>query len=161
MEVQIIDQNSIDRLSNGPKITGTGPDTMVQYPGYQREAANTLVTGIPYGVGGAALTISGKPVNNLRPPGQWNDMTVKFVPKYATDPQTNQPDPGKLTGGSLTVTLNGKETFQGFVSKGTGNTRSKIPLADVSDRDVYLRAHHGSAVSFRHIEIGAPPTPGP
>jgi hypothetical protein len=102
-----------------------------------------------------------KPMNNLRPPGQWNDMTVKFVPKYATNLQTNQPDTGKLTGGSITVTLNGKETFQGSLSKGTGITHSKIPLADVSDRNVYLQAHHGSAVSFRHIEIGAPPTPGP
>jgi hypothetical protein len=161
MEVQIIDQNSIDGLGKRILVSGTGPGTKVEHLGYEPEAANTLVTGIPYGVGTVKFTNGGKPVNNLRPPGQWNDMTVKFVPKYATNPQTNQPDTGKLTGGSITVTLNGKETFQGFASKGTGNTRSKIPLADVSDRDVYLQAHYGSAVSFRHIEISAPPSPRP
>ena len=67
IEVQIINQNSIDRLSHAPKVTETGPDVKVQYPGFDREAANTLVTGIPYGVGAAKLAMGGKPENNLQP----------------------------------------------------------------------------------------------
>jgi hypothetical protein len=160
IEIQIIDQNRIGDLGD-PVLRGTGSGTTVKYQGKQPEFANTLVTGIPYGVGAVSLTNSyntqgklvTKPTNNLNPsPDKWNHMNVTYAPMYAINDVTGQPDTGWLIGGYTTVSVNGVVTFQDAVLRGTGQKKDK-PLSNVTDRNVYLQNHHGSAVSFKNITI--------
>lgn len=147
IEIQIIDQNRIDALDAptlDPKHSGN-----ILYSGYQSEAANTLVTGIPYGVGEVPL-LNGRPTNNLKPPAEWNTLKVTFIPHYAISDATGRSE--RLISADIQVELNGLPTFKGQVSEGTGQ-KKRTPFDMVSDRNVYLQAHHGSLVAFRGITI--------
>ena len=147
IEIQIIDQNRIDAL-DAPTLDPKHPENIL-YSGYQSEATNTLVTGIPYGIGEVPL-LNGRPNNNLKPTAEWNTLKITFIPHYAINDATGHPE--RLISADIEVELNDLPTFKGLVTEGTGQ-KKRTPLSMVHDRNVYLQAHHGSLVSFRNITI--------
>jgi RHS repeat-associated protein len=152
IEIQIIDTDTIVRKF-GKNVIKNGK---VALKGYAKEDVNTLITGIPYGVG--TVTLADNP---LKPWGAadleaslspWNHMRIRFEPIYAWAKDGKYADTSHLLGGKITVWVNNKQTYYGKVSKGTGS-KAKIKLSDVKDRYVYLQSHWGSQVEFSRVVI--------
>jgi len=121
IEIQIIDQNRIDALGDAA-LDPNNPRNIV-YRGYQSEAANTLVTGIPYGFGEVPL-VNGRPKNNLKPTQEWNTLKITFTPHYGINDTAGRPE--RLVSADIEVILNDLPAFKGRSPRGLDKRKTHL-----------------------------------
>jgi hypothetical protein len=144
-EIQIIDTNAL--IAAG--YTSNGDGKIYKNNANVGELTTECLSGEsywnnpskPYDIG-YAVAEHPNLVSNLNPAGTANNMEISVRP--------NPSEPGEKT---LTVKVNGVETYTGVLPAGTGTMNGVTP-----NEYVYTQSHWGSSVTFSDISIKAPET---